>query len=250
MEFNVSTFALEILNFLVLIWVLQRLFSKPLLAIINARKQLITESLAKAKNHEQAAEQQLALYENRQQQWEHEKQQALSVLQQQIEVERKLQFAQLKTDLEQERHRSQASLSLQQKEFQQRAEKQALENGAKFSALLLRQTVSSDLEQRLFILLLDKITTLPELLKQRLMISEAQPALPEIKVTSAYVISTEMRQRLEEKLTSLMNQPVQVRYDQDTDLIAGIRLDIGDWVLNANLKHELSGFAELAYVSK
>ena len=49
MEFNVSTFILEIINFLILIWILQRLFYKPLLEVIAKRKQTIDQALADAK---------------------------------------------------------------------------------------------------------------------------------------------------------------------------------------------------------
>ena len=70
MEFNLSTFILEIINFLILIWILQRLFYKPLLEVIAKRKQFIDQSLADAKTMQQQAEEQCSLYENRQKLWE------------------------------------------------------------------------------------------------------------------------------------------------------------------------------------
>jgi F-type H+-transporting ATPase subunit b len=73
MEFNLSTFILEIINFLILIWILQRLFYKPLLETIAKRKQFIDQSLADAKTMQQQAEEQRSLYENRQKLWEEEK---------------------------------------------------------------------------------------------------------------------------------------------------------------------------------
>ena len=78
MEFNLSTFILEIFNFLILIWILQRLFYKPLLETIAKRKQFIDQSLADAKTMQQQAEEQRSLYENRQKLWEEEKKQLLS----------------------------------------------------------------------------------------------------------------------------------------------------------------------------
>ena len=56
MEFNFSTFALEIVNFLILIWILQRLFYKPVLAVIARRKQHIDQTLAEARKLHQEAE--------------------------------------------------------------------------------------------------------------------------------------------------------------------------------------------------
>ena len=139
MEFNVSTFILEIINFLILIWILQRLFYKPLLEVIAKRKQFIDQSLADAKTMQQQAEEQRSLYENRQKLWEQEKQAALTALHQQIEVERRTQMALLNADLEKERQKINVTIQRQQKELQRQAEKQALQNGARFASMLLKQ---------------------------------------------------------------------------------------------------------------
>jgi F-type H+-transporting ATPase subunit b len=245
MEFNLFTFVLEIINFLILVWILQHLFYKPLLEVIAKRKQFIDQSLNDAKKLQQQAEQQRCLYENRQKQWEQEKQTAISALHQQLETERKTQLDNLYADLEQERQKAKVSLTKQQQEQHQQAEKQALTNGAKFAAMLLQQTASAELEARLFSVLFDNLTTLPEACKLCLSLLGTKKSIP-IKISSAYLLSEEMRQQLEQKLTSLINGQLNIQYNQDDTLIAGLRLDIGAWVLNANLQHELIGFAEIA----
>lgn len=245
MEFNLSTFVLEIINFLILIWILQRLFYKPLLEVIAKRKQFIDQSLNDAKNLQQQAERQCSHYENRQKLWEQEKQAAVTALHQQFETERREQLDRLNADLEQERQKAKVTLSKQQQELQQQAEKQALRNGAKFAGILLQQSAGPELEARLFTLLMDNLTTLPEACKLCLTMLGAKKSVP-IKITSAYPLPVEMRQQLEQKLGALINSQVNFQYHRDEALIAGLRMDIGAWVLNANLQHELIGFAELA----
>ena len=39
-------------------------------------------------------------------------------------------------------------------------------------------------------------------------------------------------------------------FEQDSELLAGVRITIGAWVLGANLQDELKGFAELAHADK
>lgn len=245
MEFNLSTFILEIVNFLILIWILQRLFYKPLLEVIAKRKQFIDQSLSEAKSLKQQAEQQYSLYENRQKLWEQEKQAAITALHRQLETERKTSLDKLNADLEQERHRAKVLLSKQQRELQLQTEKQALQNGAKFAGMLLQQSAGPELEARLFAILIDNLTTLPEACKQCLTTLDTKKSVP-IKTTSAYPLSIEMRQQLEQKLGSLINNKINFQYHQDVALIAGVRMDIGAWVLNANLQHELVGFTEIA----
>jgi F-type H+-transporting ATPase subunit b len=245
MEFNLSTFILEIINFLILIWILQRLFYKPLLEAIAKRKQTIDQSLSDAKNLQQQAEQQLSLYENRQKLWEQEKQAALNALYQQIEVERQTQMDRLNADLEQEKQKAKVTLSRQQQELQQQAEKQALQNGARFAGMLLQQSASPELETRLITLLMDHLTTMPEACRLCLQMLGTKKSVP-VKITSAYPLTATIQQQMEQKLGSLINSPINFQYHQDAELIAGLRIDIGAWVLNANLRHELIGFAEIA----
>ena len=249
MEFNLSTFILEIINFLILIWILQRLFYKPLLAMIDKRKQHIDQSLADAKKLHQEADELRSLYENRQKLWMQEKKAALNALNQQIEAEKSAQMDKLHVELEQERQKAKVSLTRQQQELQQQAEKQALQNGARFAGMLLKQSASPELEARLFAMLLDNLKTLPEACTLCLQMLGTKKSVP-IKITSAYPLTDELRQQLEQKLGSLINSQINFQYHQDASLIAGVRIDIGAWVLHANLKHELTGFAEIAYESE
>jgi F-type H+-transporting ATPase subunit b len=244
MEFNLSTFILEIINFLILIWILQRLFYKPLLEVIAKRKQLIDQSLSDAKNLQQQAEQQCSLYENRQKLWEQEKQAAITALHRQLEAERKAHLDKLNADFEQERQKTNVLLSKQRRELQQQTEKQALRNGAKFAGMLLQQSAGPELEARLFTLLMGNLTTLPEACKLCLTTLGTKKSVP-VKITSAYPLPAELRQQLEQKLAALVNSQINFQYHQDAALIAGLRMDIGAWVLNTNLQHELIGFTEI-----
>lgn len=249
MEFNTTTFILEIINFLILIWILQRLFYKPILEMIAKRKEHIDQSLDDAKKLRAEAEELRRLYENRQQLWEQEKKTAQAELHLQFEAERSVQLDKLHSELEQERQKAQVTLSRQQEEFQNLAEKQALENGARFAGLLLQQSAGPEVENRLFTMLIDQLTNLPEASKLNLQLLDSKKSLS-VKVSSAFPLAIDQRQQLEQKISQIINRPMNFQYQQDNALIAGIRIDIGAWVLDANLGHELTGFSEIAYESE
>lgn len=238
MEFNLSTFGLEIANFLILVWILQRLFYKPLQAVIAKRKQEIEQTLLDSQNLREEARKERETYENRQKAWEQEKQAALTVFQQHLDVERTAHLNNLQRELEQERQINQVTLEREQQEFQHNAQQRALKNAAKFASILLQQTVTPELEMRLAQLLLQRLTTFD------FSLSSSETA---IKITSVYPIPNEFQQQLETRFSNLCAVPLTFDYQQDASLIAGLRIELGSWVLNANLKHELSGFAQLAY---
>lgn len=245
MAFDWSTFALEIINFLILIWILQRLFYKPLRDMIARRQSLIDQSLAQAEQMRQEALELKHNYETRQQQWEQEKQHAIDRLHQQLEAEKHREMTKLHHELEQERHRAQTSLQKQQVEIHRHQQKLALMNGSRFASLLLQRAAGPQLENRLFDLLFEQIHKLPDVCLNTLQNLDSQQTL-DIHISSVYPLDNEPLQRLEQRLTSLIDNPLQFHYNQNPDLIAGFRIDIGAWVLHINLQHELSGFAEIA----
>jgi F-type H+-transporting ATPase subunit b len=245
MEFNLSTFALEIINFLILVWILQRLFYKPVREIISRRKQHIDQSLTEATQMRQEAEELKKNYGNRLEQWNLEKQTAMTQLHQKMETDRQQQLLILQKELEQERSKNQASLQRQQRELQRHQQTLALQNGSRFATLLLRQTAGPEREGRLFNLLRSQIKQLPEACQSILKATENETILT-LHVSSVYPLSESQVQLLEEKFTSLIDKPLQFQYRQDPDLIAGLKIDKDAWVLHANLQHELIGFAEFA----
>ncbi|MGR9114684.1 MAG: F0F1 ATP synthase subunit delta [Gammaproteobacteria bacterium] len=249
MEFDLSTFFLEIVNFLILIWILQRLFYKPVLGVIARRKQHIDQTLAEAQKLQQQAETLRQHYENRQHHWDQEKRAALSALHREIDIERKNQMDKLQAELEQEQQKAQVALARLQQDFQQQAEKKALLNGARFASILLQQAAGPELEARMGELLLEHFTDLPEECKLCLqMLDKKKPVA--INITSVYPLPAEFRSRLEQKLGTLIDRQDVFHYYQHDELIAGLRIDIGAWVLHANLQHEMIGFAEIVHESE
>ena len=56
MEFDWTTFVLEALNFLVLVWLLKRFFYQPVLAEIEARRDATAKTIADAETVRREAE--------------------------------------------------------------------------------------------------------------------------------------------------------------------------------------------------
>jgi len=245
MEFNLSTFTFELINFLILVWILQRLFYKPVREMIKRRKQQVDQTLAEAAQMRQEAEHLKNSYENRLQQWEKEKQVTISHLHQQLETERQQKLLSLQKELEQERSKSHSAQQRQQQELQRHQQTLALQNGSRFAAILLQQTAGPELETRLFNLLFSQLNQLPEDCQQSLQALDSEKIL-DINVSSVYPLSTDQKHQLEEKFTSLINNPLRFNYSQNPELIAGLQIDIGAWALHASLQHELSGFAEFS----
>jgi F-type H+-transporting ATPase subunit b len=148
-EVNWSTFVLEFINFLVLVWLLKRFLYKPVLEIIEQRRAAIEATLAEAETRHSDAEKLQAHYETRVADWEQERQQSREALVRELEIEREHQLADLKTELALEREKSHAADARRQADSQRQMESTALEHGARFASRLLSLATGPELHTRL-----------------------------------------------------------------------------------------------------
>ncbi len=243
MEFDWTTFALEIINFLVLIWILQRFLYKPVTNAIATRKAAIDKTLVDAQAVEAQAQSLKRQYENRMAQWEHEKAQARMQLQEEMNAERSRRLATLQASLEQEREKLRVLEQRRAVEVHRRLEEDAVAEGGRFVARMLSRLASADLEERIRGALLEDLPHLADGELQSLRVA-CQDAEAKIKITSSYPLAEEQRESLVQALCRLTGQPVACEFAQDSDLMAGLRISIGPWVLRSNLRDELKFFAE------
>ena len=249
MEFNLSTFILEIINFLILVWILQRFLYKPVLAVIAKRKESIDASLADAQNLRDEAETLQKKYANRLTHWAQEKKIALETLHLEVEKERSSRMKQLQQQLDEEQKKTQVIAERHLKETQVRSEKLAMQQGARFASLLLKRAAGPELENRLFDLLMNDLNSLSADRIQSLKITSGD--VPDcIRVSSVYQLEKSKRKKLEQALNELVNFSTDYDYQLEPGLIAGFRISIGPWVLQANVQNELSGFVEISNVTE
>jgi F-type H+-transporting ATPase subunit b len=246
LELNWSTFALEIINFLILVWILKRFFYQPVLEVIARRRADIEKTRADAQQLQDEAQALRSQYENRLAEWDKERRAAREQLAKEIEAERAQRLQTLSGELVQERERSAIVGQRRLDNLQRQLEQTALTQGAQFAARLLSLAAAPPLQEKLLELLLQQLETLSASRLEDLR-SGIGSAPDGIKVTSAFTLDATMRRRLEQALGACLGMALAFQYQEDADLLAGVRIAVGSWVLHANLKDELAGFARLAH---
>lgn len=249
MDLNWSTFLLEIINFLVLVWILKRFLYHPVISALEQRRKSIEEKLNEANNkHKQA----IALekqYKQRLEEWALEKQKLKESLQNEILTERTKKLDQLQTEITGEREKTAVAEQRKLAETLRQYQLIAHEQGARFATKILTSVANKELESRLFDLLIETFDSLNKEQKMTLM-NACTTSVKTISVTSCYELSEPQQDKLKLKLSTLCKQNIHINYDQDSNLIAGLRIRIGASVLSLNLKDELKGFAELIHENK
>jgi F-type H+-transporting ATPase subunit b len=240
-----STIVLEIVNFLVLVWILKRFLYQPVLDIIERRKAGIDATAKKAEASGREADALKQLYEGRLADWERERAAARDALRQELDAERRRRVEALQADMQAEREKVRVTDERRAAETRRRSEQQAVAQSARFAAKLLGRLSGPDLDARLTALLVDELAQLPPE-KISMLRRQGTPDLKDAEVLSAQRLEPDIRLRVESTLHTLFDRPLACRFREEPALIAGVRITLGPWVLRANLQDELQGFAELS----
>lgn len=242
MEFDWTTFTLEIINFLILVWILKRFLYRPVLDVITRRRAGIEKTLADAQQIESEAN--LLKQQNEQHlaQWETEKEAAHAALMTELADLRDSKMAALDTTIAEETERRHVLDERRRREFERMIEEKGIALGAQFSAKLLTRLASQELETKLYTLLLEDLQDLPSTNKQAVIDSAATPEL-HIKVQSAFSLTQNEQSGLTDTLNALTEKVLPIEFSTNPELIAGFQVDIGPWIMHANLRDELKFFS-------
>jgi F-type H+-transporting ATPase subunit b len=241
MAFSWSTFILELINFLVLVWILKRFLYQPVLDVVEKRRADVAATLQSAHQKAQQAEELRQQFEARLTDWQNERQAKRDELTREIAQEWQQRLAQLDEELQQQRDKA-LSLAAEQASTERRDQQaEVIRHGGAFVSRLLDGLVDQSLHERLvryFIQTLEASETqIPW---------QSHDGATEISITTAYPLTAATRNDLETILSRLVGDPApNFNYATDEELIAGLSIELDGWALDANLRDELRAFAEL-----
>lgn len=247
MQFDWTTFALELLNFLVLLWLLKRFFYKPVLATLDARQQRVRDQAAQAETAKREAAALQAQYEARLAAWRQEQEQARRALEQELEQERTRQLDALKKALADESAKAEARAKAQTAQREARLVRQAAGEAYAAAAAILKRLAGPELTERIVEVVAEDLIVLPE--QDRAELHHAVEALgPEAQaeIAAAHPLDEATLRILMQALEEASGMALRPVFSEQPALIAGVRIALGERLLQASLAGELVFFRERA----
>jgi len=241
-----STFLLELINFLILLWILKHFLYAPVKAAIEARQARVESVLEEANARRAEAEQLRRDDEARRATWEQERAQAHAALDQELAAERARRVDALQAELQGRRDKAAILDERRSREAERQSQEAALALAAGFGSRLLARLADPALEARLVDMVIADLPGLSEGHREALSASAgAEPV--SVRVRSAYPLSDDQRAALKAALSQAAGrEDLRTEFERDPGLIAGLQIDAGPLVMRANLRDELRLFAESA----
>lgn len=245
MEVSWTTFILEIINFLVLVWILKHFLYQPVLDVIARRRADIDKSLSDAEALKTEASAMREQYEGRLGDWERERQSARESLRAEIETQRRERLQKLDAELASAQQRAEVSDQRRLADIERKLETSALQQGAQFASRLLREGCGPETQQRLIQIVIEELSSLSPDAADAIRHQYGETT-PSASVYSAFPIDDGQRSQLEQALNPILPPRVSLHYSTDETLLAGLRIIVGAWQLGSNIQDELRGFAALS----
>jgi F-type H+-transporting ATPase subunit b len=249
MQFDWTTFVLEVLNFLVLVWILKRFFYRPVLAVLDARQARVQAEMAQAAQAQQDGAALKQDYEARLAHWAQEREQLRQQLEQELAQQRTAGMDKIRQALADEeakaRVRAAATTASHEAELIRQAAGAAYAN----VAALLQRLAAPALTASIARLLVEDLAALPA--DQRDALRDAAQKVGAggtpsntgtADIAAAHALDAAAVQEIARALSAAAGCPLQAAVRIDPALIAGLRVAVGECLLHANLADELAFF--------
>ncbi|HHI9467107.1 TPA: F0F1 ATP synthase subunit delta [Legionella anisa] len=242
MDLSWSTFLLELINFLVLIWILKHFLYAPIQKAILNRKKRVQEQLENAESLHKEAKQLQITYEHRLTDWQHEKEHLQKEFQQAVEQWKVEEMIHFKNNLKNEKERIMSQEKQQLFALIEKNSKEAFMLAGKFAKQLLKRLADQHLEEKIIEQFIKNINALP--VEQLHMVADASLENA-VMIQSAYPINEPQREHLLQAIEKLVKKKYQVEFVENQEILAGLTVQMDCVFLQANLRDELKFFTEI-----
>jgi F-type H+-transporting ATPase subunit b len=240
MELNWTTFLLESVNFIVLIWLLQHFFYSPVKKAIEARKQKIEAEMQETESIRRTAAELEEKYTNRISEWEKERDTLRSAFLEKQESEKKTDYTRFQEKMAGERENIIQEEKRKGEDSARKLKSEALNLSLAFVSKLLTSVAGPDLETKLISLTVDQLRNSEDVKSLRESANIIEPA--EVICISAFPIMEEQRQVITQAVKDVWQTQSSIRFEEDPELISGVEIKLGSYVIQGNLKNELNWF--------
>jgi F-type H+-transporting ATPase subunit b len=241
-ELSWTTFILEAVNFLVLVWLLKRLFYAPVKRAISERRAAVRKTLQDAESARSEAEDLRSRYEGRLGEWEEEKEHQREEFRKELNEERIRQLKLVETAVAKEREKAEALEEKKAAERRANLEREAMKQALEFTSRLFKDLASPELEGKIVDLVTKRISSVHEE-DLRILRSWSGDRRAAVQVRSAYPLGAPQRDALSAALKTRFGAEIPIAFDVDQELLAGLEIAVGSLVLRANLRDELEYFS-------
>lgn len=240
MKFDFWTFAFQIVNFAVLLFILRRLLFKPVREIMEKRRALAAKTMDEAEKARKEAEELRAAHQAQVEAFRQQHARRMEELEAEVAREREKRLGEALREIELVIAKERALFDADKKRCSAEIKALALESAEAFSANILRDVADESLHRALYRKLLGEADKIAAALQN------AAPGNKPLKVeiVSARPFADDEISALRETLAKGTSRPLTLASNTDGELLAGVKIRAGDLLFDGSLRGQLTTLSE------
>jgi len=217
------TVGAQALNFLILVWLMKRFLYQPILHAIDARENRIAAELADADAKRTEAEEERALFQKKNEEFDRQRAERLRKVADAAEAERGRLLSEARQAAEAWRAKRQEALRTEARSLTEAISRRAEAEVFAIARKTLTDLAGTTLEERMSEMFTRRLRDLRDEAKQGLAAAVSATSAPVI-VRSAYELSSEQRAAIRQALNECVSLEVDVQFETAPELVSGIEL--------------------------
>ncbi|WP_346892270.1 hypothetical protein [uncultured Roseibium sp.] len=230
MQLDWLTIAAQIANFLVLIWLLQRFLYTPITRAMAKREARIEERLADARKQRQEAEQEAKTLRERQQELDARAEEVLATARREAEALKDRLEQDVRKEYDEKRNDWREHLEEEKAELVRQLRKRMSGQVVKVVRRALSDFADADLASQVASEFARRLETLEEDDRKRLSRTAGRPGAQAL-VESGIDLPAAARSRITSAIHDNLGSGVETDYRTDEDVVLGIRLTLGEEIV-------------------
>lgn len=235
MELDWFTFGAQIVNFLLLLWLLQRFLYKPVQKVMQKREKEITDRLEEARQTLVDAREKLSEYQQKLDQLAQNEKVMLEESRQEAEEYRKNLLIEARYEIEKMQDRWRKTIDEEKEQFLTELEERSFEKLLEAVRKIIEELAGQELEHHVLTNFIHKIEqTSTEQIK-----TFTESSDHKLEITTAFAIKEKDRYKIEAILREVFVDDMECHFKEKPELGLGIEIRTSGWKMGWNLRSYL-----------
>ena len=230
----------QIINFFIILFILQKLLYKPVINMMETRQERIQKDQIEAEEKMNKAEELISEYDTKIAGVEDEKREILDDARDQAQERKQELLETYKEEAENKRQVYLDEIEDEKELFIKNLRKKLGQNAVKIASHILSNISSKELEDEIFNTFLENIRNLKDNIEEPGLLDEEK----DIELYSAEELSQDKKEKIKEVLGEQVENLDHLEFEVDEDLILGYQLSLETYTVHTDIKNYLDSIEE------
>ena len=233
----------QIINFLVLVYLLKRFLYGPIIKAMDKRQEKIALRLEGARKKKEEAEQEAELFLQKNREFDARHEEMLSQIKKEAEARKVELIKEARSRVDADMARWYGAIQKEKETFLQDIRRRAVRRACAIARRATKDLSNADLENRITSIFIERLQNIDKN-EQEALAQAIQHSMEGIRVNSAFEIPGKSAKKIVQLLQNMTADPVAVRFEILPELICGIELKLHGRTISWNIADYLESFEE------